>query len=933
MKVVRSTLALVAFFAPVARAASLNVRITSAAGYSRVTVDEPKGAKLAITHRGNELFISSLASRTPAAVTGHGALILHSTSAAGEVTLQLAPSSSLRQFRIGPRRIIDVFAAVLAAPHTELQTVASAPPAHDLIPGLPDAFGATIENARPPSASQTSSSPASGQDRDKHAKPSSGSRRSQDTDTQASGGEAASRLVTTQAIAASNEPATNSPAAVLLPFSTDVGIAAIRHLRSVDIYFDEARPLDLSAFQVDPIIGRATVTMQTSFTRLTVPLSADQPIEMSRQPAGWRLRIGKAAPDFRAIKIQSAANELHFLMSAPGKVLNAVDPITGSVLMIGTDREGRSASPSAYRSTTFIVGRSEVGLVIEPLSDRLSLRPAEGGFSLLRDDGHGLASALPGSSANPTGKLFGLTRFLVFPSDATPDLLEQLKRQLLSAARTAPRARLAPRLAAAQTMIGLGLAREARVLLDVAFTDDPSAQADPHARMLRALADFLTDQNQGTSLADPALPASDETRLWRALSGPHLASPEIDASIIRETLPLLLSFPENLGATAAGLAAPILLAAATPADLDAIRRLPLTPRTAVAKATAVGLKGNCASALSQLSALANAQDMKTSSDAILASILLKSELGQMSPSAAADALATHRLDWRATGQEGDVLLREADFRRQAGQFARAFELWREIERQFPDLADKAQSAIVTTLGQLSKPNVAARMPPADFVLVVTDCARELASREQVAAELAPLLADRLEALDLPARATGILKQVIDATASGVARAELGAKLASLLLEQSNIEGARNALDRSEASTLPAPVANERHLVLARILERQGEHDAALKAIEADDSLAAQDAKAVIFANAGRWHDAKLLLQAMSVQFPARGTLERRQADQAIRLATAALRDGDIALLTRLARAVNGRFPDPDQQETFNLTTAPLMQPSPPPNAG
>ncbi len=907
-----------------ANCASLHARLSTLVGYSRLIIDEHEGTALTIEHSGDRLVIASNSSPGPARVSGHSSRVTRIVLTPTAIVLDLVAGATVRQFKQRSERIVDIFSSIpVPAGASAIPTAVHrpVPPDQDLVPGLPKELTARIENLQshddhaPPK-------PMGGDQRQPHAKPSTDGAAS---DIVHEAGPPPQTPQPTQALAASPVLSSGSSQAVLLPFSADVGVAVLRHAHAAFVFFDEARPLDLSSFQNDPVFGRAAVTMSSNFTELMLPVSSSQTMVLSREKPGWLVTLGTSPADLSQVHLAPVGREIHFLMQAPGKALSATDPLTGVALMIGTDREAHDGVRSMRRSETFTIERSGPGLVVEPLSDRLSLRPIRGGFALFRDDGGTLASLMRDEPGPGTSVLTGLTRDLEFEPLSSESLARQLQERLLAAARAPPRARLVPRLLAAQTMLALGLGREARALLRVAFADDPAASDNSHARFLASLADFLGDPDQAALLADPSLPSNDETRLWQALAAPSNPSLSADASAIRVGLPILLSYPGHLRDLAAGFAARVLLKSGHPSDLDAIARLPAVDGTRVAQAVAASRAGPGSDALARLDKLAGDRDLKVASDALLQAVISRVALKEASPSSAANLLREHRLDWRATGQEGPVLMLEADYHVRAGELAQAFELWREASRHFPDLAPAAQDHIVDTLTRLSQPGVADRVSPADFVLIVSDCASELASRGRIAAEIAPILADRLEALDLPGRAIDVLTQVIDATAPGAAKAELGAKLANLLTVNGDPQGAQAALDRSAASSLPPAIDLERHLALSRALERQGRHEEALSAIAGDQSTPAQDQRAAIDAMAGRWHEAKLVLDAMSKQSPERGLLDRKQADVAIRLATAASRDGDTGLLLKLARSVDGRFPEPEQQQTFSLMTAPLTQ--------
>ena len=127
------------------------------------------------------------------------------------------------------------------------------------------------------------------------------------------------------------------------------------------------------------------------------------------------------------------------------------------------------------RSELFSVERSAIGVVVEPFSDRIQLKPVPGGFALLADDAGGLSA--PRSFADGQAAETGMTHILDVKPTTTAELGRRLREQLVTAASTPARARLPARLAAAQTLLELGMGREAGTLIRVAFADDPSASS------------------------------------------------------------------------------------------------------------------------------------------------------------------------------------------------------------------------------------------------------------------------------------------------------------------------------------------------------------------------------------------------------------------------------------------------------------------------
>ena len=900
-------------FAPVfAFADGLRVHIDGSASSSRILATGPADKPVRIAHEGDRLTISTDPPAGRATISGHAPLVLASTAATGRVVFQLSAGAVLRQVRRGTKVTIDLFSPVDTVKTEVRPTRAATPSAVNeaaLVPGLPAAFAVSVENRAPKTAPksgmQALSKPPAG--------PPQPAMPADTPDPSPS---------PTSAITAGARCSPAPAKAILLPFSSGVGVAALRRRGALTLFFDEGRPIDLSALSADPLYGSARVLMRDDVTELLLPIGPEQNFGLTRQTGGWCLTIGGTAPERAPIAANMDRGTIRFLLHAPGKVLTAADPSSGATLLIGSDRAADSAVFVTRRSELFSVERSAIGVVVEPFSDRIQLKPVPGGFALLADDAGGLSA--PRSFADGQAAETGMTHILDVKPTTTAELGRRLREQLVTAASTPARARLPARLAAAQTLLELGMGREAGTLIRVAFADDPSASLDPSARFLQVLADVANDPSSA-SFSDPRLPATDETNLWRALTHTAPASASRpDVAFLVSGLPLLLSYPEHLRDLASGLAAPLLLADGRPAALAALAELPSNAETAVTKADGLAAAGDGPGALTQLDRLARSDDLGVSSGAILSATLLRNRRGELSPKAATDLLERHRLDWRATGREGPVMLDEASLARRAGQDLTAIQLWREVERRFPALRDPAQSAIVDTLASLAKPRVATALSAADFVTIVTGSTAELAAHPDVAAELGPALADRLEMLDLPVRATEILRKLMDATPPGASSAKLGEKLARMLLDEGKPVDAEASLDQSDQPGLPPVLAEQRRLTRARALERQGKHGAALVALEGSSDADGQDLRASILAADGRWHDAKLALLTLSKSLPEDGLLQPAQADMVMRLATAASRDGDKPLLERLARQTQGRWPDPELRRVFDLITAPVL---------
>jgi hypothetical protein len=126
------------------------------------------------------------------------------------------------------------------------------------------------------------------------------------------------------------------------------------------------------------------------------------------------------------------------------------------------------------------------------------------------------------------------------------------------------------------------------------------------------------------------------------------------------------------------------------------------------------------------------------------------------------------------------------------------------------------------------------------------------------------LAERLVGLDLPDRATGVLRRALEGAPPGPARAGIGLRLATLRLAEGDAAGALGTLAGSAAAPgvepLPAELARARAVLAARAEFRRGNLDAALGLLQ---PLGAQglEAAAELLAEARDWQGAARALEA------------------------------------------------------------------------
>jgi len=716
-------------------------------------------------------------------------------------------------------------------------------------------------------------------------------------------------------------PAGVSGAAALLPFSRTVGAAAFRRGGAAWVVFDERRPIDLAGLKDDPVLAGATVQMLTAATLLRMPLAEGSELRLTHQAAGWAVAALTAAAPLTPIIPVNDATQMRLAASGVGQVVVVPDPDTGENLLVGTLRDKPAGVAVARQVPDFVLRPTWQGVLVEPLSDRTDLRAMPEGFVV--DTGGDMLSPQP-DAARALSDAAYLTRRFDFPADPPATLLRRLQAQVDAASQAPAQARGAPRKAAAQTMIALGMGAEAQAMLHLAAEEDPRLAADPDAIGLSAIAALLAGRDgESAGLADPALSGTDEVALWRAVRAAMKTEDAPEAApVFAATLPLILSYPSALRDLLLPLAAETMARGHTPEAVDALlAKLPDEKRLAYARALRLQAKGDTAAALAAFDALAAGRDRLTSARAATRAILLRQSSGALTPAQTASALEGQFFAWRGDRRERDLRLRVADLQAQAGAWRPAFDLLREAAALYPDDSGLIQGHTAGLMTTLLTGPAAATISPLDLVALAEENAEAMAVAPDRANEL---LADKLVALDLPKRAGPVLERMMRGAPIGPIQARLGLRLAKMRSDDGDDAGALTALSDSQAETLPPDLTEDRALLRARITAHQGHPAEAAAALAELGTAAADDLRASILTDAHEWRGAEAaLLDLVAKTVPAVGPLDPAEQDTLLRLASASAMAGDGEELHALGLDGATRVSGPRADLFMLLTEAPV----------
>ena len=312
----------------------------------------------------------------------------------------------------------------------------------------------------------------------------------------------------------------------------EVGAVAFRRGDLGIVVFDEEVG---PAPGAENTLGPATLAHTRRGTIVTVPLAEGQSIGLAREPAAWMIRLGEATG---SPAVQTAvADGIAFQFAQPGRVMTILDPVTSQVLLLGTTRQagGAHAMIATRRSAPgYVLLPTALGLALEPGSDAVDLRTSSVRFTLQVAD-----RSAPGKVAPATRE----NQFDI-PTAPTAVLLRQLDAQIASAGSAAPRSRGPERIAAARTMLALGMSAEAQALLSLAADDDPAVASNPAIAALSGVAAVLAGRPaEANGLDSSALPMDGDIALWRGLRDAAMGKA---APGLASAAPLVAAYPEAI---------------------------------------------------------------------------------------------------------------------------------------------------------------------------------------------------------------------------------------------------------------------------------------------------------------------------------------------------------------------------------------------------
>ncbi|KAA0582533.1 tetratricopeptide repeat protein [Azospirillum sp. Sh1] len=670
------------------------------------------------------------------------------------------------------------------------------------------------------------------------------------------------------------------------------------------------------------------------------------------------------------------------LVRAPdaANIVQFADPDVGDRIQVVPLPSPGQGVPEPHRYPDLEVMPSYQGVVVRPISDNVTVRAIKEGVELTTAGGLHLSPAAdagnpavvppppplaPASAPQPVPSQLAAAPLPVTPPPggassameppkAQPaqmqgrrlfnlpawkhgdlDHFTEARQDLQLAVVNAPESeRPKAQLDLARFYFANGFGQETLGMLDVLQQNQPDLEGWPEFRALRGAARVLTGDLDGAEadLSIPSLAGNPEANLWRAaIAADRRDWPKAMAGF-KASGPILNSYPEpmigKLGLRAAE-------AALETRDTGTAKRLfdrviehsgpdqEENPQTQYLRGLLFAQTGEIDQAREQLTAAYNSYDRLYRAKAGLALTNLELSEGKMSPTAAAEQLAGLTFTWRGDDLEMQIRSRMGEVLIAGGEYAKGFNTMKETAALVADTprAEAITKEMSRIFADLFKDG-AQRLPTLD-ALQLYDQFRELTPVGEAGDEIIRQLAERLISIDLLNRAADLLQHQVEYRLSGLDKARVGTRLASVRLLDNKPEEALKALELSNVAGLPADLTAERRLMQAKALAELNRGDEAMQLLAQDDSTNANLLRVDIAWKGQKWDAAALALNKVIGPPPATGKpLDPNMSQLVLNRAVALALAGDGNGLNLLKKDFEGSMKGGPNEDAFRILTRP-----------
>jgi hypothetical protein len=320
---------------------------------------------------------------------------------------------------------------------------------------------------------------------------------------------------------------------IAFPFAQPTSAAIFRRSDTIWLVFDSAAPIDMTRIVAQS--GRAirNASLMHSGEGQIVQLKLDRPKLTSAGADGtaWTVIIGdtmlEPTQPLNVMRVpqSSGRSNVTIPLQEPSRLHRVVDPEVGDTLLVVTALGPARGFLKPQDFVEFSTLVSAQGVVIQPLADDIAMDLGPDKVLVTRPGGLVLSNVTARAPSSPTDaaarRLGGM--FTLDPQswgyDREADYRDRQRLLVGAAAAAEESRRLAAQLELARFYLARDMIPEAKGVLDVAASDERSAQ-DGTAIVLRAIANIMLGRGADAlkDLASGSVARRNDIALWRALA-------------------------------------------------------------------------------------------------------------------------------------------------------------------------------------------------------------------------------------------------------------------------------------------------------------------------------------------------------------------------------------------------------------------------------
>ncbi len=730
------------------------------------------------------------------------------------------------------------------------------------------------------------------------------------------------------------------PVIMTFAWQRPTAAAVFRRGENLWLAFDRPPPKDVvkRIAAAVPHLGEVRLLADAGATILVIGANPTVVPRLSREGSRWTVDLrprsslperGLAAPVIE----DEGGDRVRYPVVGAGRMLWVTDPDAGDRLVVVPTRGAGMGMALPYSFPQFRSLQSPQGIVIQPLTSGIEVATIRSGVLVRDRDGLLVSDSAERRSGRRAEDPFADRPGLLELRDWRRGGLEtyQDNRQALQRALSGLQGerRGVARLDLARFYFGHGLDSETLGSIQVIEDQNPRLAQDPEVRLMKGAAQLMMEDYRGAavSLAHPALSGEREALLWQAALAALAEDWQAAATGFAVTLDLIDAYPRNVQLPLNLAAAESFLRAgdleATVIQIGALLRDRLDDRELAQVKVIQGAlelaKGDPERARELWSEARDSTHRPSQARARLALIDLGMEEGSLSPSASIAELERLRFAWRGDLFELTLLRKLAALYVEENRHRDALYALREAVTNFPDgpaarnSAQRMREIFAEIYHGPGDPDV----PPLRALALYQEF-MELTPVGPEGDRMITSLADRLVEVDLLDRAAELLEGQVRYRLEGSEKARVGTRLALVQLLGRNPEASLEALDASEVNGMNGELVLQRRQLRARALSALDRTDEALKLLENDNSLGAENLRADVHWRQRQWPEAVTSLSNLIPLLPPRRSMEEEESQLVVNLAVALMLSDQAVELEDLDRRYGAAMAKGPHAETFKL---------------